>query len=205
MGTKDVVMGFATRSFLLCCGIIIVILSSASCSSENNQHHLSKPITDNSQALKHINNSLHLGSEAKLKDAIKEIEMALALDPDNPEMIFMIGDYYKGQNQLTEALSHYEQAIALDPENTEFKRVIAAEYQHSSAICVAQNARETCKTELNGALHHLTKLIELTPDDADAYHNRWWVTVTLPPFDEQNEIAAIDKDKACHWDNRYCR
>ena len=121
MGTKDVVMGFATRSFLLCCGIIIVILSSASCSSENNQHHLSKPITDNRQALKHINNSLHLGSEAKLKDAIKEIEMALALDPDNPEMIFMIGDYYKGQNQLTEALSHYEQAIALDPENTEFR------------------------------------------------------------------------------------
>ena len=99
MGTKDVVMGFATRSFLLCFGIIIVILSSASCSSENNQHHLSKPITDNRQALKHINNSLHLGSEAKLKDAINEIEMALALDPDNPEMIFMIGDYYKGQNQ----------------------------------------------------------------------------------------------------------
>ena len=171
MGTKDVVMGFATRSFLLCCGIIIVILSSASCSSENNQHHLSKPITDNRQALKHINNSLHLGSQAKLKDAIKEIEMALALDP----------------------------------ENSGFRKVIAAEYQHSSAICVAQNARETCKTELNGALHHLTKLIELTPDDADAYHNRWWVTVTLPPFDEQNEIAAIDKDKACHWDNRYCR
>ena len=76
---------------------------------------------------------------------------------------------------------------------------------HLASKCLDLNSSDRCEDRTQGARRHLTKLSELTPDDAALYKSCSWVTSYLPYFPEQKGMVADDKEKACYLDNKYCR
>ena len=164
------------------------------------------PWTDNYQGSEHIENSLRLAGNDQHGLAIEEIDKALVLDPDSSGAIFFHGTLYEERNQEKEALSHYEKAIKLNPDEIWFRETAADYYMHLASKCRNYNSGGgVCDDRIQGARRHLTKLIELTPDNAALYKSRSWVTAYLPYFPEQKGMVADDKEKACYLDNKYCR
>lgn len=59
--------------------------------------------------------------DSQTREAIAEKEQQLAGDPDNPELLFHMGQLYFWDQEASKALEYFRRAMELDPENQEIK------------------------------------------------------------------------------------
>jgi tetratricopeptide (TPR) repeat protein len=103
-----------------------------------------------------FNEATRLHKSGKLLDAEKGYRDVLALTPDHPNVLHLLGVTLMQQGRTREAIGHMEQAIALTAQAPvpEFHNNIATGLRAAGF--------------LDKAVAHLQKVAELTPDDAVA-------------------------------------
>jgi GT2 family glycosyltransferase/acetyltransferase-like isoleucine patch superfamily enzyme/2-polyprenyl-3-methyl-5-hydroxy-6-metoxy-1,4-benzoquinol methylase/Tfp pilus assembly protein PilF len=89
--------------------------------------------------------------------SIKQFELILGIDKDNPEVHNDIGVLYFQQENIEKAIYHLQQAVKLDPENIDYKKNIADVYLQVG------KAEE--------AIEYYRNILEKNPDDVEALLN----------------------------------
>ena len=96
-----------------------------------------------------------LASEGLLNEALSRFEQALALAPDDPEVIEAVGRTLLGLNRLEEAEASFLDALELDPDWVAPRMGLAS---------LAMR-----KDELLKVVHHLERATALDPEYAEAF------------------------------------
>lgn len=125
-------------------------------------------------------------------DAAKYLEMAKAMDPRNPEILYFLGRVRYQQNRLDDAVSAFRAVIAIDPGHAKAAdnlglalegqgNLESAEQAYRDAIQIEEKTHNGYerpwlnlgrllreKNNLQAAIPVLSKAIEINPDSADA-------------------------------------
>ena len=135
---------------------------------------------------------LENSNASEFKDAIKNYNKAIKLNPQNENIYNNRGLAYEKNGQLDEAIADFDKAIALNPQLTEaynnrglayadksqFGKAIT-DYTQAIALnpdyAVAYNNRGLAyakNEQLDEAIADFSKVIAINPNDAEAYYNR---------------------------------
>ncbi|MCX5813458.1 MAG: glycosyltransferase [Proteobacteria bacterium] len=94
-----------------------------------------------------------LQEKGKTDLAIRQFEIILEIDKDNPEVHNDIGVLYFQQENIEKAIYHLQQAVKLDPENIDYKKNIADVYLQMGKI--------------EEAVEYYRNILERYPDDVE--------------------------------------
>ena len=98
-----------------------------------------------------------LNQQGKIDQAVAKYRWALALEPDNAEVHYSLGNALRLQSKLDEAATHYHRAIVLKPNFAE---------AHNNFGNVLRR-----QSKLDEAAAHYQRAITLKPNFAEAYIN----------------------------------
>ena len=113
--------------------------------------------------------------------AAKEMEIAIALEPNYAEAYNNLGILYTRLKQTDKALKKLQQAIAVDPNYYRPYYLIARLYRKS--------------TQYDKALVNYTKAVKLNPSNPDSYYNRGIIYYLTGKYD----IAIEEYSKAIYF------
>ena len=159
--------------------------------------------------------------EGKHKEAIKDYDQAIKLNPDLTEAYNNRGNAKSRLKQYPEAIKDYDQAIKLNPDlaeaynnrgiaKSDLKQYQEAIKDHDQAIKLnpeyaeAYNNRGNAKSGLEQyqeAIMDYDQAIKLNPDLAEAYYNRGIAKSGL----EQYQEAIMDHDQAIKLNPKYAK
>lgn len=103
----------------------------------------------------------------EVPQAIEELELALAIDPQNTEAHYMLGFVYSGRQMYSEAIQHYRQALLLAPDRLEVKNNLGVVYLQLQRWDEAASVFE----ELVEVPHYATP--------GHAYNNLGWAQLNM--------------------------
>jgi Flp pilus assembly protein TadD len=103
-----------------------------------------------------------LSQAGKFQEAADEYLKALALDPENVDVLTNLGVAYYNLGKLDEAVEQYTKAVKLAPNDGDIRSNLAAAY-------VQKYQANGDKDQLNQALQEYKKAVELKPDLAEAH------------------------------------
>ena len=114
------------------------------------------------------------------EELLDDLRRSAAADPDNPEAQAALANYLANTGSFEEAIPYYEQAIKLAPENW----VIRLDFAQS----LMSNGK------LPDALFQIDKILELDPNNAQAWYYRGqWLETTGQPDDLDDAIYAYQQ------------
>src|SRR5438034_1187011 len=116
---------------------------------------------DGNLAEAHAAKAQVLRQNARLDDALREIEIALRLDPESYDVNFAAGQLYYLMRQLDEAILHFEKAATIV--ETDYSAAGMLVSCHS-AIGDKEGARRTARR----ALERCEKIVAVEPDNGSA-------------------------------------
>jgi tetratricopeptide (TPR) repeat protein len=124
--------------------------------------------------------------------AIADLDMAIQLNPESAAVYLNRARTYESKGDLGRALADFDQSLRLDPGN-------AATKQNRERIAAADD-RKTCEsTPSEEAIAACGRLINLNPDDADAYIGRGNAFLVKTDYDR----AIADFDQAIKRDPKF--
>ena len=100
-----------------------------------------------------------LAVEGRLGEATVELERALQNDPDDPDLLFMMGDTYRRAGRISDATDWWGKALAADP------KYWRADYN----LGIAYSKRLAGLYDLPRAIEHFKSVLEATPEHAGAH------------------------------------
>ena len=106
----------------------------------------------------------------ELGEGINYLQRSVAIQSDNPDTQFNLGQALETSGRFEEAVTPYQKVIAIEPGNMD------AHFNLSSVFHAL--ARDT------EAAEHLRRVISINPDHADAYSNLGTALIELKEFDE---------------------
>ncbi len=139
----------------------------------------------------HYKGAIKFLQEGKATKALRELQAAEKLDPDNPDVEHAIGLAYQGQSRYDLALKQYKRALELDPAMTEARLNMGTIYLIKAQYDEAINQFQAClkdpdyktpekaqynlgvayfhKKEIDKAISHYEKAIAMKPGQPDDY------------------------------------
>jgi predicted O-linked N-acetylglucosamine transferase (SPINDLY family) len=142
--------------------------------------------------MKLLDLGLKLHGQGNLLEAKKAYEAALKENPQNPDLLHLLGVIASQTNNAKLAIDLIDQAIAIYPNNSSF-------YSNRA------NALKQL-TQLDEALKSFDKAIQINPDDKIAYNNRGVLLFDLKQLDESlisyENAIRIKPDYAEAYNNR---
>lgn len=81
----------------------------------------------------------------------------LKSDPNNSDLLFQVGNLYKGTHQFKDAAAYYDKALQVDPKNVPIRTELAS--------CLYYNG------DVDGALSQLQQSLRYNPKDANSLFN----------------------------------
>ena len=120
------------------------------------------------------------GMKGQLKEAIKDLNQGIQLNPNDPDYFALRGCLKEDLDLLKEAIKDFDQAIELDP-----------------SVADAYAARGSIKLRLDQhdeSLQDLTKAIELDPSQSHALFARGSLLAKQKRYDES--LSDLDKSMA---------
>jgi tetratricopeptide (TPR) repeat protein len=139
-------------SFLL---ILIIVCSPFQLASA--QPKMEFKFSKDDKAIAHYNIGLNYAKNNRLKDAIREFEISLQLNPDNPDAYYNMGVAYSKLEEPELAVKCYERVIVAKPDDP------YTYYNLAVALSAMDNLE---KAKLN-----YEKAVELKDDFVEAYAN----------------------------------
>lgn len=162
--------------------------------------------------------------------AVKSLEQALAIQPDNVETISRLGEIYYKIERYSLAQKQFEKVLSLDPKSIkalfglgqvfsktgrrdmakeQYIKVIELLPKHSEAhFNLARHCEETY--DLQGASRHYKIVIDLEPSNAEAYHGHGMAchrmglaNEAVPSFTKAVELAPHDPYFRYHLGQAY--
>ena len=124
--------------------------------------------------------------EKKYDLAIEKGNEAISFSPDTAQGHYVVSIGYAAQGMTTEALEAVNTAAGIDPEN--FQKVIAQ--IHVMALGAQANQAER-KSDFDGAISNYEAILEIAPDDPNAYYNMALAYGHKSDFDQA--LKSIDK------------
>ena len=124
-----------------------------------------------------------LSQAGKFQEAADEYLKALALDPENVDVLTNLGVAYYNLGKLDEAVEQYAKAVKLAPNDGDIRSNLAAAY-------VQKYQANGDKDQLNQALQGYKKAVELKPDLAEAHFGLGVVYALLGQ--NQDAIQALE-------------
>lgn len=125
-----------------------------------------------------------LAQQKKFSEALKYIQQAVTLDPQQPTYENSLGNVYKNLNQLPEAITHYQKALTSQPNYAVALNNLGNIYYQQQNYSEA----ETC----------YKKALTLKPNYADAYYNLGNIFTQQEKYSEATEYyqksLAIDNN-----------
>ena len=92
------------------------------------QTYASPYISLRSQAYNHFLRSRQHLYQNRMNEAVAELEMAVAADPDSPYLFLELASFYLRQSRNAEALAAAEKAKSLDPNSVKARMLLAGLY-----------------------------------------------------------------------------
>ena len=101
---------------------------------------------------------MHLG---RLQDAQRELEAAVALEPNSPEGQMNLGRVYAERGLPAQAEAHFKNSLRLEPENPEVLNFLAAVLGEQGRLAEAQEALRTVLSlqPSNGEAHYILGIV----------------------------------------------
>lgn len=150
----------------------------------------------------------------EINEAIKEYKAALALDPQNPDVMLELGSVYRRAKLFAEARELYEKLIAADPNNAraygnlgnvylDEGNIEAAVANYEKAAARSSDKEAAAQNFLNAgfqsaargnyekAIALYRRALELTPDNPLAYTDIGWSLLGMGKT--QEAIEAFEK------------
>ena len=128
----------ARLTLVLLCSSLALTKTRAQESTAGSRH----PATPPKEAIDHYSRGRAHYQAGRYREAATELEEALALDPDSPNLVYNLARVYELQGNIDQALAYYERYRAMLPEDDAVERERA-----STAIQRLQGARAQAARE----------------------------------------------------------
>lgn len=130
------------------------------------------------------------------QEAVDSFDLALALEPDQVEVLFNRGNALRDLKQLEPALASYERVLALRPDHAR------ALNNRGAVLRILRRYDE--------ALASYDHALTLTPDDAGLHNNRGNVLLAMRRHEEalasyQRALELKPDHAGAHWNEGLCR
>jgi protein O-mannosyl-transferase len=126
----------------------------------------------------HFNLALAYRDQQKYDDAIRHLQQALAIDPNDSEAHCDLADILESQGRRDEAVTHYNQAVQIAPD------VAIVHYRLADALVKQGN--------ILGAITHLHRVLDIEPDYVPALDMLVGLFVTRADSDIRLATKAIE-------------
>ncbi len=141
----------------------------------------------------------------RIDEARSELEMAIANEPDNPNLKFTLGVMYEEIGESQKAKEAYKSSIESDPEylNSRYNLAVLSYNQAVEMIKEKNNLgitsadqkkakemQETINARLKEALPHWEKVDELQPNDRTTLETIQYIYVQLKLYDKAEAIET---------------
>ena len=158
--------------------------------------------------------------------AIADYNLALQINPNNPDIYYQRGIAYFNLNNTKAALDDFNQVIRLNPKNyrgyvgrgnaygnkkeydraiADFNQALKLNSNYAKAYIGRGNAYYY-KGDYNSALVNQNQALKLDPNDAAAYNGRGWAYYAKGDYDraiaDQNQALKLDPTYTNSYDNR---
>jgi tetratricopeptide (TPR) repeat protein len=130
--------------------------------------------------------SLRKARKADFVSALADAKKALAKNPNDPDLLLLVGKLYAAQKQASTAITYYHKAQVRAPNNQEINNVLAREYMSLGNEAAAIGALKTCLARDPDSLSCLYYL-------ATIYMEAKQTGLALIYY---NQIAALSPDNA---------
>ena len=97
------------RTFELMGLTLVVCLAASACSAPEAER-----LEDQSGF--HVELAYGHWAAGEVPQAIEELQLAVAIEPENPDAHYMLGFVFSGRQMFSEAIQHYRQALLLQPD-----------------------------------------------------------------------------------------
>jgi tetratricopeptide (TPR) repeat protein len=145
--------------------------------------------------------------EGSPQDAIRYLETALEIDPQNLKYLYTIGDFYYEQNYLDQGIKIFENIIKIQPDDCNgyynLANFLQKQKKYDQAILNYQKVLELDDKSVNAiynlgnilidikkyeyAIQCFTKVIELQPNSDDALSNLGFLQLEIGNYEEALE------------------
>ncbi|MEE3349722.1 MAG: tetratricopeptide repeat protein [Candidatus Gastranaerophilaceae bacterium] len=150
-------------------------------------------MAENEEILSYIKRAFELKEQECYKQAIEMLYKAIALEPDNTEILFQIGELYYMLNNYTRAIQYPEQVLEQDGNHIPSLKLL-------KNICLKQNelyrAKETAEKiyELEKTDENLSSLIDIY-GKLDLFEEIEQYTSEI----ERSELCLLAYAKTCYY------
>lgn len=152
--------------------VIVIFLNSFAYAEEA---HLSQ------EAINHFHDKARqLKNEGKYEEAEVIFKQIIAIQPENPNAHFDLGNVYLHQHKYTETMNYYEKAIKLGLSEEHMLM-----YHFNLSMCYIDLGRN------KEAIHHLRECLKINPDYTEAKNLLGMVEDAYKNY-ERLEIEATD-------------
>ena len=125
----------------------------------------------------HIGFSAAMAAQAKIDEQITTMQLELTRDPNNPELQFKLGNLYRKNGEPDKAIGSYQKALLYRPDFPAALKNLGITHAVKGDYYMAQSTFE--------------KLIQIQPQDADAYYYK--ASVYARQNKKQEAVAWLQK------------
>ena len=151
----------------------------------------SGPQSDSSQAVAKLNVGLDYLSQGRTAMAIRELQLAAELKPDDPEILLWLGEGYRRKGRLEEAQAYMEEALVASP-NSHLVRL------NLSGLYIQLERYDDAIIQADALMADAT-----FPTPWEALNNRGWAELQIGAFEsaEASFVEALEYHPR-YWPSR---